>query len=257
MALDRAIVYAGAEEGMMELARRRFLQLATAGITLPAMARLAVAESYPTALVRIIVGFAAGGSADAFARPIAQWLSERLGQPFIVENRPGAATNIATEAVARAAPDGHTLLLAGTANAINATLYDKLKFDFIRDFAPVAIVVRQPHAMVVHPSVPAKTVAEFIAYAKASPGKITMASAGHGTPGHVTGEMFKSMAGIDIVHVPYRGAGPAVSDLLSGHTQFAFVGMAAAIGYIQNGQLRPAGGHHRDPLGGLAGDSDP
>ena len=185
-----------------------------------------------------IVGFAAGGAPDILARLMGQWLSERLGQPFVIENRPGAGSNIATEAVVRAPPDGYTLLLVSPANAINATLYDKLNFNFIRDIAPVAGIIREPHVMVVNPSVPAKTVPEFIAYAKANPGKLNMASAGNGTAAHVAGELFKMMTGVDMVHVPYRGAAPALTDLLGGQVQVMFAAMPASIEYIRAGKLR-------------------
>jgi tripartite-type tricarboxylate transporter receptor subunit TctC len=186
----------------------------------------------------MIVGFAPGGSADIVARLIGQWLSERLGQQFIIENRPGAGTNIATEAVDEATPDGYTLLLVTAANFINTTLYEKLNFDFIRDIAPVASLSREPNVMAVHPSVPAKTVPEFIAYAKANPGKISMASGGNGAPSHVSGELFKMLTGVNMVHVPYRGAGPALTDLLGGQVQVYFTPMSAAIGYIRADKLR-------------------
>ena len=188
--------------------------------------------------VRIIVGFAPGGALDIMARLIGQWLSERLGQPFVIENRPGAGTNIGTETVVKAPPDGYTLLLAGTPNAINATLYEKLNFNFIRDIASVAGISRAPLVMAVHPSVPAKTVPEFIAYAKANPGKISMASAGIGAPSHVSGELFKMMAGVNVVHVPYRGAGPALVDLLAGQVQVGFPSMPSSIEYVRAGKLR-------------------
>src|SRR5438128_9287065 len=185
----------------MKLARRQFLQFATAAAALPAVSRVAFAQPYPTRPVHWLVAFTPGGSSDILARLMGQWLSDRLGQQFVIENRPGAGTNIATEAVARAAPDGYTLLLATPANAINATLYDKLNFNFIRDIAPVASLIRTPNVIVVNPSVPANTLPEFIAYAKANPGKISMASAGNGTSAHVAGELFKMMAGVDMVHV--------------------------------------------------------
>ena len=188
--------------------------------------------------MRIIVGFAPGGALDIMARLIGQWLSERLGQPFVIENRPGAGTNIGTETVVKAPPDGYTLLLAGTPNAINATLYEKLNFNFIRDIASVAGISRAPLVMAVHPSVPAKTVPEFIAYAKANPGKISMASAGIGAPSHVSGELFKMMAGVNVVHVPYRGAGPALVDLLAGQVQVGFPSMPSSIEYVRAGKLR-------------------
>jgi len=219
-------------------ARRRFLQLATGAAALPAVSRFAWAQSYPARPVRVIVGFAAGGSVDIVARLIGHWLSERLGQPFIIENRPGAGTNIATEAVVNAPADGYTLLLVGAPSAINATLYDKLNFNFVRDIAPVASIGREPNVMEVHPSFPAKTVPEFIAYAKANPGKINMASAGTGSGTHMTGELFKMMTGVNIVHVPYRGAGPALTDLLGGQVHVMFDTMPSSIELIRSGRLR-------------------
>jgi len=192
----------------MKLPRRNFLHLAAGAAALPAVSRFAWAQAYPSRPVRLIVGFAPGGGLDITARLIGQWLSERLGQPFVIENRPGAATNIATAAVVRAPPDGYTVLLVNAANALNATLYDNLNFNFIRDIAPVAGIMRVPSAMVVHPSVPAKTVPEFIAYAKANPGKINMGSAGNGSTPHVFGELFEMMTGVSMVHVPYRGIAP-------------------------------------------------
>jgi tripartite-type tricarboxylate transporter receptor subunit TctC len=224
---------------VMALLRRRFLHLAAGAVALPTLSRLAWAQTYPTRPVRILVGFPAGGPTDIFARLVGQWLSERLGQQFVVENRAGASSNIATEAVVNAAPDGHTLLLTAPANTINATLYDKLNFNFIRDIAPVAGIVRTIYVMVVHPSVPAKTVPEFIAYAKANPRKINMASAGNGTPQHIAGELFKMMAGVDMVHVPYRGAAPAVTDLLGGQVHLMFDNMTSSIESIRAGKLRP------------------
>jgi tripartite-type tricarboxylate transporter receptor subunit TctC len=218
--------------------RRQFLHLATGAAALPVVSRFAWAQAYPTRPVRIMVGAPAGGGIDIVARLIGQWLSERLGQPFVIENRPGAGTNIATEAVVRAAPDGYTLLLAFSSNALNATLYERLNFDFIRDIAPVAGVTRVPNVMLVNPSVPAKTIPEFIAYAKANPGKISMASGGIGTPGHVSGELFKMMTGVNLVHVPYRGAAPALTDLLGGQVQVYFPGMTGSIEYIRAGKLR-------------------
>jgi tripartite-type tricarboxylate transporter receptor subunit TctC len=200
----------------MKFPRRQFLHLAAGAAAFPAVSRFAWAQTYPTRPVRIIVGFPPGGVVDTLARLMGQWLSERLGQAFIVENRPGTGTNIATEAVVKAAPDGYTLLMVGPSSAINATLYEKLNFNFIRDTAPVATISGETPVMVVNPSVPAKTVPEFIAYAKVNPGKVNMGSAGNGTGTHVTGELFKMMAGIDMVHVPYRGAAPALTDLLSG-----------------------------------------
>ena len=222
----------------MEFCRRRLLHLAAGAAVLPALSGFASAQTYPSRPVRIIVGFAAGGPNDILARLIGQWLSERLGQPFVIENRPGAGSNIATEAVVRATPDGYTLLMAGPSGAINATLYDKLNFNFIRDIAPVAGVVRQPSVIVVTPSVPATTVPEFIAYAKANPGKLSMASGGIGSPGHVSGELFKMMTGVNMAHVPYRGGAPALTDLLAGQVQVYFSPTPAAIEYIRAGKLR-------------------
>jgi tripartite-type tricarboxylate transporter receptor subunit TctC len=221
----------------MKLPRRRFLHLAAGAAALPAASRIATAQTYPSRPVRIVVGFPPGGPTDTAARLIGQSLSERFGQ-FVIENRPGAGSNIGTEAVVRAPPDGHTLLLAASANAINATLYDKLNFNFIRDIAPVAAINREPLVMLVNPSFPAKTVPEFIAYARANPGKINMASAGNGTPAHVSGEQFKMMTGVDMVHVPYRGAGPALTDLLGGQVQAMFPGMSSSIEHVRAGKLR-------------------
>ena len=200
----------------MKLPRRQFLHLAAGAAALPVVSRVAWAQAYPSRPVRIVVGFAPGGAFDIMARLIGRWLSERFGQPFVIENRPGGGGNIGTEAVVRAPADGYTLLVVGPSNAINATLYDKHNFDLLRDIAPVAGVLRGPYVLVVNPSVPAKSIPEFIAYAKANPGKINMASTGNGTPAHVAGELFKMMAGVDLVHVPYRGAGPALADLLGG-----------------------------------------
>src|SRR6266699_6701843 len=194
----------------MKLSRRHFLHSTAGAAALPTVSRIACAQAYPSRPVRLIVGFAAGGGYDIVARLIGQWLSERLGQPFVIENRPGAGTNIATESVVRAPSDGYTLLMVGPSSAVNATLYDKLNFVFLRDIAPVASLIRQPQIMLANPSVTTKTVPELIAYAKANPGKITMASAGVGSAGHLVGELFKMMAGVDFVHVPYRGAGPAL-----------------------------------------------
>ena len=205
----------------MKLPRRNFLHLAASAAALPFAPHVARAQAYPTRPVRIIVGFAPGGGNDIMARLIGQWLSQRLGQQFVVENRPGAATNVATEAVVNAPPDGYTLLLASLPNASNATLYENLKFNFIVDIAPVAGIARDAFAIEVHPSVPVKTVPEFITHAKANPGKINMASAGIGSGNHVAGELFKMMTGVNLVHVPYRGAGPALVDLLGGQRQFS------------------------------------
>jgi len=218
--------------------RRQFLHLAAGAAALPAASRFAFAQAYPMRPVRLIIPAAAGGAVDILARLMGQWLSERLGQPFIIENRPGGGGNIGTEAVVRASPDGHTLLMVGSYNAVNATLYAKLNFDLMRDIAPVASVIRGAYVMVVNPSVPAKTVPEFIAYAKANPGKVTMASSGIGTPPHVAGELFKMMAEVNLVHVPYRGSGPALVDLLAGQVQVSFPSMTSSIGYIRAGTLR-------------------
>jgi tripartite-type tricarboxylate transporter receptor subunit TctC len=220
----------------MTLARRQFLQLALGASAVPVASRLATAQSYPTRPVSVIVGYAAGTSPDIIARLSAHWLSERLGQPFIVENRPGAGSNIATETVVRAAPNGHSLLLVTASNAINTTLYDSLNFNFIRDIAPVASIAGTPFVMQVTPSFPAKTLPEFIAYAKANPGKVNMASVGNGTAPHVFGEMFKAMAGVDLVHIPYRSN--PIADLLSGHVQVYFAAILSSIGHIRAGKMR-------------------
>lgn len=223
----------------MKLPRRQFLHMAAGAAALLVGSRFARAQSYPSRPVRIVVGFAAGGPNDILARLIGQWLSEHLGQQFFIENRPGAGSNIATETVVRAAPDGYTLLLVGTPNAINATLYDKLDFNFIRDIAPVASLMRSALVMVVHPSVPATTLPEFIAYAKANPGNLSYGSGGIGGITHVTAELFKELAGgLDIRHVPYRGAAPALTDLLGGRVQVLFVNAALLIGYISAGNIR-------------------
>jgi tripartite-type tricarboxylate transporter receptor subunit TctC len=203
------------------------------------MSRIAWAQAYPTRPVRIVVGFPAGGGADISGRMIGQWLSERFGQPFIIENRPGAGSNIATESVVRAPPDGYTLLMISNVNAINAALYDRLTFNFIRDIAPVAGIMRYPQVLVVHPSLPIKTVPDLIAYAKANPGKLNMPSAGNGTSDHLSGELFKFMAGVDIIHVPYRGIAPALIDLLAGQVQVMVGGSPAVLEYIKAGKLRP------------------
>ena len=217
------------------IARRKFLATLGGAAAWPLAAR---AQAYPSRPVRIIVPFAPAGASDITARLIGQWLSERLGQQFVIENRPGGGGNIGTEAVVRAPADGYTLLMVGSANASNATFYDKLNFNFIRDIAPVGSVFRGPYVMVVNPSVPARSVPEFIAYAKANPGKLTMASSGTGAVPHVAGELFKMMAGIDMVHVPYRGGGPALTDLLAGQVQVYFPTTVASIGYIRAGRLR-------------------
>lgn len=221
----------------MSISRRTLVHAAGAAAALPLSSRLAWAQAYPDRAVRILVGYAAGGGVDISARLIGQWLAERLGQPFIVENRPGAATNVATEAVVRSAPDGHTLLLVNAPNAINASLYANLSYNFQRDMAPIANLIRVALVMVVNPSFPAKTVPEFIAYAKANPGKINFASGGRGGPDHMCGEMFKMMAGVDMVHVPYRGLAPAQTDLVSGQVQVIFSTVPAAIELIKAGKL--------------------
>jgi len=222
----------------MRFSRRGFLRLAAGAVALPYVSTVARAQSYPVKPVRLIIGYTPGGSADLTARLMAQWLSERLGQQFVVESRPGAGTNLATEAVVHAAPDGYTLLLVAPANAINATLYEKLNHNFMRDIAPVAGINRFPNVMEVNPLVPVKTVPEFIAYAKANPGKLNMASAGIGSPPHLTGELFKMMAAVDMVHVPYRGAGAALTDLLAGQVQVLFLSMLASIEHVRAGKLR-------------------
>jgi tripartite-type tricarboxylate transporter receptor subunit TctC len=222
----------------MIIPRRRFLHLAAGAAALPAMSGTARTETYPTRPVRAIVPLAAGGAADISARLMGQWLAERLGQPFIIENRTGAGGNIGTEAVVTAPADGYTLLVAGSFNAINATLYDKLNFNFIRDIAPVAGIMRNPLIMEVTPSFPTKSVGEFIAYAKANPGKLNMGSAGIGTPQHMAGELFKVMAGVDMVHVPYRGSGPMLTDLLRGELHVAFDPMLSSIEHIRAGRLQ-------------------
>jgi tripartite-type tricarboxylate transporter receptor subunit TctC len=222
----------------MKLPRRSFLHLAAGAAALPAVSHIAGAQTYPSRPVRIIVGFAPGGGTDVVARLIAQGLSERLGQQFVVENRPGAGTNIATEAVVNKPPDGYTLLLVNAANAVNATLYEKLNFDFIRDIAPVAGIVRVSNVLEVHPSVPAKTVPEFIAYAKANPGKLNMGSGGNGVASHMSGELFKMMAGVNLTHVPYRGEALALADLLGGQVQVVFGTLPASIEFIRASKLR-------------------
>ena len=224
----------------MTHSRRQLLHLAAGAAALPVVSSVARANPYPSRPVRIVVGFAAGGPNDILARLIGQWLSERLGQPFVIENRPGAGSNIATEAVVHAIPDGQTLLLVGTPNAINATLYEKLEFNFVRDIAPVAGLIRGALVMVVHPSVPAKTLPEFIDYAKTHPGKLFYGSGGVGGITHITAELFKQEAGgLDIQHVPYRGVAPALTDLLGGQVQVLFTNFATLIGYIEAGKLRP------------------
>jgi len=223
----------------MKLPRRNFLHLAAGAAALPAVSRIARAQAYPSRPVRIVAATAPGGAPDILARLIGPWLSGRLGQQFVIENRPGGGNNIGTEAVVRAPADGYTLLLVSTTNTINATLYDRLNFDFLRDIAPVAGIIRLPLVMVVNPSVPAKTVPEFTAYAKANPGKINLGSPGIGSPGHVTGELFKMMAGVDMVHVPYRGGGPVMTDLLGGQVQVLFGSTSLTIEQIRADKLRP------------------
>jgi tripartite-type tricarboxylate transporter receptor subunit TctC len=225
-------------EGNLKFPRRQILHLLTGVVAVSAAPRFARAQAYPTRPVRLIVGFAAGGSTDISARLIAQWLTERLGQPFVVENRPGAGSNIAAEAVVNALPDGYTLLVGATANAINATLYDKLNFNFMRDTMPVAGIIRVPNVMEVNLSVPARSVPEFISYAKANPGKISMASGGVGASSHMSGELFKFMTGINMVHVPYRGVAPALADLIGGQVHVLFDTMPNTIEYIKAGRLR-------------------
>ena len=223
----------------MPLPRRTVLQLAAGAVALPAVSRLAHAQAYPARPVRIIIGYTPGGSADLTARLMGQWLSERLGQQFLIESRPGAGTNLATEAVVNAPPDGYTLLLVAPANAINATLYEKLNHNFLRDIALVAGINRFPNVMEVNPSVPAKTVPEFIAYAKANPGKLNMASSGAGSTIHVSGELFKMMTGINMVHVPYRGGAPALTDMIAGQVQVMFDNIPTSLEFIRAGKLRP------------------
>jgi tripartite-type tricarboxylate transporter receptor subunit TctC len=222
----------------MKFPRRQFLHLAAGAAVLPGMSRIVQAQTYPTRPVRVVAAFAAGGGVDITARLISQWLSDRLGQSFVVENRPGAGGNIGTEAVVNAAPDGHTLLLATVPNAVNATLYEKLNFNFIRDTAPVSGIIRVPMVILLHPSVPAKTVPELIAYAKANPGKVNMASAGTGSAPHMAGELFNFMAGVNMVHVPYRGQGPALNDLLGGQVQVYFATTPGTSEFVRTGKLR-------------------
>jgi tripartite-type tricarboxylate transporter receptor subunit TctC len=221
----------------MKLPRRKFLHLAASAAALSAVSRIAWAQAYPTRPVRCIVGYAPGGGTDIFVRLVGQSLSARLGQPFVIENRAGASTNIATEAVIRAPADGYTLLGTDAAAAINATLYDKLTFNFIRDIAVVGLT-RGPLVVAVHPSVPVKTIPELLAYARANPGKIAMASSGNGSTNHLAGELFKAMAGVDMTHVPYRGAGPATSDLLGGQVQIMFIALPPSLEHIRSGRLR-------------------
>jgi tripartite-type tricarboxylate transporter receptor subunit TctC len=222
----------------MKFRRRKFLRLAAGAAVLPTLSRLAKAQGYPSRPIRLIIGYTPGGSADLTARLMGQWLSERLGQSFVVENRPGGGTNIATEAVVRAPPDGYTLLLAAPANAINATLYDKLNFNFLRDSEPVAGIIRFPNVVVVNPSVPVKSIPELIAYAKASPGKLNMASSGNGSTIHMSGELFKMLTGTDMVHVPYRGGAPALTDLIAGQVQVMFDNIPTCAEHVKSGKLR-------------------
>ena len=222
----------------MKLSRRQFLYLATSAAAVPALSSVACAQTYPARPVRLIVPFAPGGGTDIFARLMGQWLSERLGQPFVIENRPGAGSNIGTEAVVRAPADGYMLLLVNAANAINATLHENLNFNFSRDIAPIVGLLRVPNVMIVHPSVPAQSVSEFIAYAKANPGKISMGSAGTGSTPHLAGELFKMMAGVNMIHVPYRGVAPAITDLIGGQVQVIFATVPSSIEYIRAGTLR-------------------
>ncbi len=222
----------------MTLPRRDFLKLTVGALVIPASSGAARADTYPSRSVRVIVGYAAGGASDIAGRLIGQRLSQRLGQSFVIENRPGAASNLATETVVHAPPDGHTLLLVSASNAINATLYDKLNYNFIRDIAPVGSITRGPLVMLVNPSFPAATAAEFIAYAKANPGRVNMASAGVGSPQHLAGELFGAMAGIKMLHVPYRGAPPALTDLIGGQVHVYFGSTSGAISYVRSGQLR-------------------
>jgi tripartite-type tricarboxylate transporter receptor subunit TctC len=221
--------------------RRQVLHLAAGAAALPTISRVAWAQAYPTRPVHLIVGFAAGGANDIFARLSGQWLSERLGQPFVIENRPGAGTNIATEAVVRAPPDGYTLLLIGSTNAINATFYQKLNFNFIGDIAPVSSITQQPQVMLANPSFPAKTIPEFIDYAKANPGKVNMSSPGAGTISHLAGELFKMMAGVNLVHVPFGGNSPALTALLGGQVDVSVASLPSSIEYIRTGKLRGLG----------------
>jgi tripartite-type tricarboxylate transporter receptor subunit TctC len=223
----------------VSLLRRRFLRAMAGAVVIPITSRIAQAQSYPSRPVRIIVPYAPGGTTDVLARLIGHWLSERFHQPFLIENRPGGGANIGTEAVVNAAPDGHTLLLVTPANANNATLYGKLNYDFLRDIVPVAGIARAPNIMEVNPAVPATTVGEFIAYSKANPGKISFGSAGTGTSQHLSGEMFKMMTGLELVHVPYRGEAPALTDLLGGQVQLMFLTMASSVEHVRSGRLRP------------------
>jgi tripartite-type tricarboxylate transporter receptor subunit TctC len=222
----------------MKFPRRHFLRLAAGAAALPAVSNIAKAQAYPTRPVRLIIGYTPGGSADLTARLMGNWLSERLGQSFVIENRPGGGTNIATEAVVRAPPDGYTFLLAAPANAINATLYDKLNFNFLRDIEPVAGIIRFPNVVVVNPSLPIKSIPELIAYAKANPGKLNMASSGNGSTIHMSGELFKMLTGTDMVHVPYRGGAPALTDLIAGQVHVMFDNIPTCAEHVKSGKLR-------------------
>jgi tripartite-type tricarboxylate transporter receptor subunit TctC len=237
----------------MRLSRRRFLPLAMAGFALPAISRMAVAQAYPSRPVRVVVGYPPGGPIDIVARLVGQALSERMGQQFVIENRPGAGGNVGAGTVVRAPADGYTLLLVGSNNFINATLYDNLGFKFIRDIAPVGSIARTPLVMEVHQSVPANSVPEFIAYAKANPGRLNMASGGVGTPVHMAGELFKMMAGVSIVHVPYRGSAPALTDLIGGQVQVMFDTVSSSIEHIRAAKLRPLAVTTATRLGVLPG----
>jgi tripartite-type tricarboxylate transporter receptor subunit TctC len=223
----------------MKLSRRRVLGLAGAAVALPAVSRIANAQAYPSKPIRLVIGYTPGGSADMTARLMGQWLSERLGQTVVIENRPGAGTNLATETVVRAPADGYTVLLVAPANAINATLFDKLNHNFMRDIMPVAGINRFSNVMEVHPSVPAKTVPEFIAYAKANPGKLSMASSGAGSTIHLSGELFKMLTGVQMTHVPYRGSAPALTDMISGQVHVMFDNIPTSLPHIRAGKLRP------------------
>lgn len=222
----------------MKLQRRQFLQLAAAAAALPVTSGTARAQAYPARPVRIVISYTPGGSADLTARLMGQWLSEKLGQSFVIENRPGGGTNIATEAVVRAAPDGYTLMLVAPANAINATLYEKLNFDFLRDIEPVAGIIRFPNVVAVNPSLPIRSIPELIAYAKANPGKLNMASSGNGSTIHMSGELFKMLTGINMVHVPYRGGAPAITDLIAGQVQVMFDNIPTCAEHVKSGKLR-------------------
>jgi tripartite-type tricarboxylate transporter receptor subunit TctC len=222
----------------MTIRRRQFLGLAGAAVALPALSRMARAQAYPARPVRVVIGYTPGGSADITARLMTQWLTERLGQSFVIESRPGAGTNIATEAVVNAPPDGYTLLLVAPANAINATLYEKMNHNFLRDIVPVAGIIRFPNVVVVNPSVPVKTIPELIAYAKANPGKLNMASSGNGSTIHMSGELFKMMTGVNMTHIPYRGGAPALTDMVGGQVQVMFDNIPTATEFVRSGQLR-------------------